>query len=399
MSIAAQVARASQLIIDQAITAAKSLVTPVVNVQGYGAKGDGTTNDTAAVQAALDVGGVTFFPPGIYLVTNLTVDRQDAQLVGSGITLTQIIITSTTGDGIRFGNAVTPRYTCAMRDMRIVGGGNRTSGALVRFLNLHQSKIADCRIQLGYDGFVVENCTQINTTNLEISDNTHFGMQMWNVNDLYAVNVHSDVNGIGGFSISGAGGLYMVNCSAYGNTNGPGFRFDNTIATSHWCFFTNCIGDTSFSYNWQIEYVEGCYLSNCWGSTQGAGGSVAGSGFFVGSTALSVCFTNCTAHTNNKHGFEISSATNVRLIGCQATNNGQKQGGSSGIYAEFGSGVVIEACQVLDNQTVKKQAYGITTAGTLTDYIITGNFLKGNLTSSLNDLASGVSKVVANNLT
>lgn len=39
----------------------------------FGAVGDGVTDDTAAVQAALNAGGVTYFPAGTYLVTTLNV--------------------------------------------------------------------------------------------------------------------------------------------------------------------------------------------------------------------------------------------------------------------------------------------------------------------------------------
>jgi hypothetical protein len=45
------------------------------NVKLYGAVGDGVTDDTAAIQAAItSIGaGIIFFPPGIYMVTGLTV--------------------------------------------------------------------------------------------------------------------------------------------------------------------------------------------------------------------------------------------------------------------------------------------------------------------------------------
>lgn len=43
------------------------------NVKDYGAAGDGITNDTAAIQAAINVavaggGGVIYVPPGTYIV-------------------------------------------------------------------------------------------------------------------------------------------------------------------------------------------------------------------------------------------------------------------------------------------------------------------------------------------
>lgn len=46
--------------------------TRVNNVVTFGAKGDNVTDDTAAIQAAINAGGITYFPPGNYMVTNLT---------------------------------------------------------------------------------------------------------------------------------------------------------------------------------------------------------------------------------------------------------------------------------------------------------------------------------------
>ena len=55
----------------------------VTNVKdaGYGAAGDGTTDDTAAIQAAIDDtldGGTVFFPAGTYLVQSSPVTSSRA---------------------------------------------------------------------------------------------------------------------------------------------------------------------------------------------------------------------------------------------------------------------------------------------------------------------------------
>jgi hypothetical protein len=55
---------------------------------GYGAVGNGTTDDTAAVQAAIDAaaagnGGIVFLPPGTYLCSTLTL-KTKVHVVGSG---------------------------------------------------------------------------------------------------------------------------------------------------------------------------------------------------------------------------------------------------------------------------------------------------------------------------
>jgi len=59
------------------------------NVMTFGAIGDGTTNDRAAIQAAIDAlpaaGGVVYFPPGTYYVaTALVLPNKNVQFKGAG---------------------------------------------------------------------------------------------------------------------------------------------------------------------------------------------------------------------------------------------------------------------------------------------------------------------------
>src|SRR5260370_11207913 len=51
-------------------------LTDVLSVKDFGAKGDGLADDTAAIQATINVasaggGGTVFFPPGTYLISTL----------------------------------------------------------------------------------------------------------------------------------------------------------------------------------------------------------------------------------------------------------------------------------------------------------------------------------------
>lgn len=78
----------------------------VVNVKDYGAKGDGTTDDTAAVQAAINAaelkyyqGGTVFFPAGVYKITGsgLIHNASDTSLtiLGEGPSSTLLSFTGT----------------------------------------------------------------------------------------------------------------------------------------------------------------------------------------------------------------------------------------------------------------------------------------------------------------
>jgi sugar lactone lactonase YvrE len=61
-----------------------------VNVRTLGVKGDGVSDDTAAIQQAIDTHSVLYFPSGHYVVRNTLMLRSDTVLIGLHPTLTQI---------------------------------------------------------------------------------------------------------------------------------------------------------------------------------------------------------------------------------------------------------------------------------------------------------------------
>lgn len=54
-----------------------------VNVKKFGAKGDGVTDDTEAIQAAIQNGTVIYFPEGTYVTTDLAIDKHNIEIKGT----------------------------------------------------------------------------------------------------------------------------------------------------------------------------------------------------------------------------------------------------------------------------------------------------------------------------
>ncbi|WP_312836626.1 glycosyl hydrolase family 28-related protein [Pantoea sp.] len=67
-----------------------------VSVKKYGAKGDGVSDDTEAIQEALDKEEKVYFPPGIYICGGAISTNDAVVIQGAGITFTELRFTGST---------------------------------------------------------------------------------------------------------------------------------------------------------------------------------------------------------------------------------------------------------------------------------------------------------------
>ncbi len=120
----------------------------VYDAKRYGAKGDGATDDRAAIQAAIDAanaagGGIVFLPPGNYLIASSAIlVKSNVLLAGSGwgCKITQ----ASNNPCVQFNTAATK---VGVRDLQVVGTNN---GAHTANYGVYGDTITDVAVENVY---------------------------------------------------------------------------------------------------------------------------------------------------------------------------------------------------------------------------------------------------------
>lgn len=123
------------------------------NVMAYGATGNGTTDDTTAIQAALTAaasGGVVYFPPGTYLISTALAPSSGTRLTGAGALCTTIESTASSIFTLQPGTHL-DRVEIDHLALTVTGH-DLFSGA-----NIARSTVHDCILTQNSAGFSIWN--------------------------------------------------------------------------------------------------------------------------------------------------------------------------------------------------------------------------------------------------
>jgi len=262
----------------------------VTNIKGYGAIGDGITDDTAAIQAAVNAGHFIYFPPGEYKVTSPITVGSERILAGAG--LNTIITASGSVDVVFHLNSVR-RVT--IRDMFIYCPDGNSRAAILLSSDSHNNAFKNIRIK-GFlsstpqerAGIYVENsCWNQHFENVLIED-CYNGFRAGNAfNNTTLINVSCTSCSKDGFNLRASHGVNFFGCRAEQNVR-SGWRFQ--------------------IYGGQY-HLNGCFIEH---NEQGVAVGWDGSGDPVNLVSI----TGCTFY-GNKYSIDAYKVKNVVATGCR----------------------------------------------------------------------------------
>ncbi len=156
----------------------------VYNVKDYSAVGDGTTDDAAAIQAAIDAaeaagGGIVEFPVGQYLHSGLTIDNHNVHLKGLG----GHSFETASNDGVRLiCSSATANHLTISDGFHILvedilfhpkSGVTPTAGAAINIVETASGNSADvvirrCRTDGVFNAILVDGASRVTLENLNL---------------------------------------------------------------------------------------------------------------------------------------------------------------------------------------------------------------------------------------
>lgn len=343
----------------QLLNQINNIKTTYFNVKNFGVKGDGTTDDTNAIQTAFNSGaGMYYFPAGKYIVSNTITLPEKVSMIGDGINATEIESKSTNADIF-----VLRGSYHTIKDLMICTSVSRTKDYYA--INTDQSVYSE--------NIILQNVSIFRSGNrLATGSGIHLTEQtkIWTVNNL-RIEPRGDVVGI---KIDGGNDRFFSNCWLRGSylaapelaNSGVGieitgsegdffqnidvvqFNYDMVINTRtgdvQAAKFSQCLFDSSRKhcvniYNDRNRFMHCIDFNACWfGSagysetnpTDANGTSIV---CYSGGRILEISFNNCTWHSNKCDGIQVvNSEGSMQAV---TISNSTFEGNGSSTAADY----------------------------------------------------------------
>jgi hypothetical protein len=392
-----------------------------ISVKDCGARGDGVTDDTVAIQATiakiqLRGGGLVFFPAGRYRTTaTLRISASNVALGGLGGASVlapagnfDSIVVQSSSPGVHL-------YNDRVSDLTIDETG-KTGGRLL--VGDHVAQFISERLiaSAGWSGMVFNNFNNVTLYHARLTDYRGGAGAAY-------VRLTGGANGVGRSDVA-----FLLR-AVFGGTMSLGMRgldidgFVHTVNGAS-CHFVNIGGEalhtrntigapqdpafvTMDDFESDYSHLEAVRLDNglrVFFNNMQINGARSRAGIYVGGLVRSCSFTGGFVSGSQQAGIAIAGK-DVTVSGAVFLFNSSDQfGGARGVYPGIliggtSLGVVVTGCRSGEAATANYQRHGCQIDTGADDFVVTGNNFRNNVNAGvLNGAGTGATRLVANNI-
>jgi polygalacturonase len=396
----------------------------LISVKDFGATGNGSTDDTTAIQNTFNAvcaagGGIAYLPAGTYKTSSaLTLGCSNLTIQGANPSGSIIASASTTADTLTIGTTSSVYYNIQVRGLGFFPSVTKTAGSEIHIVgNNVNVDVGDFMISGGFAGVVLDSYGTALTYRIHNFFIQSLGNQAITVGTangaaadvfIYQGNVQ---NCFGSILIQNASGIYLANVDTTLAT-GNGIQI-NPVAGGEvvFAFFDTVLSDTNGGFGWLIQSTGTTLVTNIVMNKIWAAANQGTAGIYINAATASklngVTIQNSIVRDNYQHGIVMSSGTNVTVDANQICSNSASAFNTyDGIVVSPGfTGFTITnnisgMCGYEGAGGINNQAYGLVlnSSSATNNFIVMGNRFPSNATAGYTNAATGANQVFTNNL-
>lgn len=369
------------------------------NVKAYGASGNGTTDDTAAIQAAFDSGlAVIRFPAGTYRITAaLVLNRSNVMLSGNTSTINMDNAGGTLSHLI-IGDNTTQRGGIRINDFIFTRSQVATAGAAIDMRYVGVVRVSHCRVFGSgriYRGIKIDRGIQVSIEHCYlqacVADNVYLSGTGAVVNSIpYGTGNNGDrtvdveisdsrIEGAGGTGIKTydfCEGLFVRDCIFYNNAVSVSCSASvDAHGLASFQFFNVCFDSSAGAVCVYLDKISNVQATNCWFSNN------TGINLDVTSSVNGMVVSGCQAYH--------AAAVSMRFAGQNMAVTGNLMSGGTNLIYNRSTAINIT---ITGNTLIGATAHGINNLEAPDGVTIIGNTMRYNTSGNV---SSGGTNVIA----